>query len=259
MGKKTKVLITVKTYPLPSRQYKELVCTAGVLEDGSMIRLYPINYRYRPYCQWFSKYQWVEIEIEKNDKDPRPESYRPIERTTINPIGEPIRNWEERSIYVLKQYLNTMCYLNNLPLYQRSLAIIKPERVTDFKIKKDAKKWKPEWQTLFDQQELFGPQRKPLEKIPYKFSYEFRCREPGCKGHKMQIEDWEIYALFRKMRDKYQSEEVALQKVKDKFLDEICGAGKDTHFFVGTMRRYPKSWIILGAFYPPKGEPLLDL
>jgi len=26
-----KVLITVKTYPLPSNKYQELVCTAGVL------------------------------------------------------------------------------------------------------------------------------------------------------------------------------------------------------------------------------------
>jgi hypothetical protein len=31
---KARVLITVKTYPLPSGKYEELVCTAGVLEDG---------------------------------------------------------------------------------------------------------------------------------------------------------------------------------------------------------------------------------
>ena len=32
--KNQKVLITVKTYPLPSSKYEELVCTAGLLEDG---------------------------------------------------------------------------------------------------------------------------------------------------------------------------------------------------------------------------------
>lgn len=37
-----KVLITVTTYLLPSRSYEELVCTAGILEDGSWIRIYPV-------------------------------------------------------------------------------------------------------------------------------------------------------------------------------------------------------------------------
>lgn len=42
---KKKVLITVKTYPHPSATYQELVCTAGVLGDGSFIRLYPVDFR----------------------------------------------------------------------------------------------------------------------------------------------------------------------------------------------------------------------
>ena len=70
MGEKVKVLITVKTYPLPSESYNELVCTGGVLEDGSFIRLYPIDFRYRPYWEWYKKYQWVEVEVIKNEKDP---------------------------------------------------------------------------------------------------------------------------------------------------------------------------------------------
>ncbi|MPM62092.1 hypothetical protein SDC9_108958 [bioreactor metagenome] len=40
-----KVLIAVKTYPTLSEKYDELVCTAGFLEDGSWIRLYPIPFR----------------------------------------------------------------------------------------------------------------------------------------------------------------------------------------------------------------------
>ena len=39
---KQKVLITVTTYPLPSRSYDELVCTAGILENGQWIRIYPV-------------------------------------------------------------------------------------------------------------------------------------------------------------------------------------------------------------------------
>lgn len=50
-----KILITVKTYPIPSTKYDELVCTAGVTEEGEFIRLYPINFRDLPYDQQFKK------------------------------------------------------------------------------------------------------------------------------------------------------------------------------------------------------------
>lgn len=39
-----RVLITVKTYPIPSSKYDELVCTAGVTEAVDFVRLYPINF-----------------------------------------------------------------------------------------------------------------------------------------------------------------------------------------------------------------------
>ncbi len=112
MPERMKVLITVKTYPLPSEGYQELVCTAGVLEDGSHVRLYPIDYRYRPYWQWFKKY------------------------------------------------------------------------------------------------------------------------------HRMMIEDWEIGQLYRTMRDKFGEERVAIEKVKDKFLSQMCAPDVDTHFFVGTVLKF---------------------
>jgi hypothetical protein len=58
---KTKVLIAVMTYPHPSESHQELVCTAGITEAGEWVRLYPIDYRYRPKNQQFRKYQWIEI------------------------------------------------------------------------------------------------------------------------------------------------------------------------------------------------------
>ena len=112
MGERVKVLITVKTYPTPSSKYDELVCTAGVREDGSFIRLYPIDYRYRPYWQQFQKYQWVEVEIERPTRDPRPESFRPVGE--IRPLGPPIgssNNWAERKQYVFAEGISKMCEL----------------------------------------------------------------------------------------------------------------------------------------------------
>ena len=40
-----KILVTVKTCPTLSRTYGETVCTAGVREDGSWVRLYPVPFR----------------------------------------------------------------------------------------------------------------------------------------------------------------------------------------------------------------------
>jgi hypothetical protein len=40
-----KILITVKTYPVISKKYQETVCTAGLREDGSWVRLYPVPFR----------------------------------------------------------------------------------------------------------------------------------------------------------------------------------------------------------------------
>lgn len=190
----TEVLITVKTYPLPSETYMELVCTAGVREDGSFVRMYPVDYRYRPYEQWYKKYQWVEAQLEKNDKDPRPESYRPVPGTPISPIGDRLdtkRKWAERRKYVLAREPSTMCQLNACARNEVSLGIVKLKEAQKFVVEPTAAEWPAKAKAQMEQQHLFGPKRKPLEKVPYKFSYRYVCEDPACRGHQMQIEDWE--------------------------------------------------------------------
>jgi hypothetical protein len=44
------------------------------------------------------------------------------------------------------------------------------------------------------------------------------------------------------------------KKIEAAMLEEY-----DTHFFVGTVHQHPKSWIIVGLFYPPKTLPTPDL
>jgi hypothetical protein len=85
-----KVLITVKTHPIPSSKYDELVCTAGVTEAGDFVRLYPINFRDLSYSQQYKKYQWLEVDATKHTgRDSRKESYRP-QCESIRLIGEPV-------------------------------------------------------------------------------------------------------------------------------------------------------------------------
>src|ERR1017187_3704953 len=67
------------TYPHPSESHQELVCTAGITEAQKWVRLYPIDYRYRPKEQQFRKYQWIEIGLAARGakNDDRKESRKP--------------------------------------------------------------------------------------------------------------------------------------------------------------------------------------
>ena len=72
---KERVLITVKTYPTLSRKYGETVCTAGVREDGSWVRIYPVPFRRLDEEEQYTKYDWLECRLVRNSTGsatPRP-------------------------------------------------------------------------------------------------------------------------------------------------------------------------------------------
>ena len=132
-----RVLITVKAYPHPSSRYDELVCTAGVLEDGSWIRIFPIQFRFLKNQQQYRKYQWIELDLYKNLEDFRPESYRPanvdLSDLEIGDFITPSNKWHTRRQYCCPEGLvyTSMSALiedakdSNLA---RSLATFKPAR-----------------------------------------------------------------------------------------------------------------------------------
>ena len=66
---KQRILITVKTYPTLSRKYGETVCTAGVREDGTWVRIYPVPFRRLNEDQKYSKYDWIECRLQRNTLD----------------------------------------------------------------------------------------------------------------------------------------------------------------------------------------------
>ena len=256
---KTEVLITVMTYPHPSQRYQELVCTAGITKDGEWVRLYPIDYRYLPSHQQFRKYQWIEAELAERGQgnDPRKESRRPS-LDSIRLLGEPLdtqNNWETRRQIADKLPVHTVKELQTL--YDRdktSLGIVRPAHVLDLKIEKSDSEWKPEQQSVLNQLQLFGPQTKQLAKIPFKFSYVFRC-EDSSKPHNAMITDWELGVLYLKEVDRLGDEHKAAESVRHKFFDELCGSDKDTRFFMGTTLPY-NAWIVLGVFWPPRNPQM---
>jgi len=246
------------TYPHPSQEYQELVCTAGVTEDGKWVRLYPIDYRYRPSHQKFRKYQWIEVELAEqgSENDQRKESHRPS-LDAIRLLGEPLKpknNWQDRRKIIDKLPLHTVKELKDLYDEDKtSLGVVRPTRVLDLKIEELDPDWKPAQQQALSQLKLFDPQPKHLAKIPFKFSYVFEC-EDSSKPHNAMITDWELGVLYLKEVDRLGSKQQAAESVKNKFLNELCHPSKDTLFFMGTAFPY-NTWIVIGVFWPPKALP----
>jgi hypothetical protein len=262
MTETIRVLITVKTCPIPSVKYDELVCTAGVTESGDFVRLYPINFRDLPYSSQFKKYQWIEVEATKHTgRDSRKESYRP-NSDTIHLIGEPIEtkdNWSERAKYALAKRSRSMEDLAaQKELDKTSLGIFKPKKVHDLVITHADSEWKPDFLNALKQQRLWETRtasKEPPRKVPYKFQYKFECDDPRChRNHQMMIEDWEISQLYWNCIDGGSFPEDACKKVKQKFLDQICATDRDTHFYVGTVLAHG-TWVVIGTFWPKFSQP----
>lgn len=267
----TRILISVKTYPTLSATYDELVCTAGFKEDGSWIRIYPVPYRKLKYADQYEKWQWIEIDIVRNTKDFRKESYRPAVLDKDIIIGETIpttNNWILRKEIALKNVYTDMSTLiqeaKDINI-GRSLAVLRPKKVIDFiwepcerewdKNKLDAIIAKQSQNNLFDNEEtkkIF----QIAKKLPYKFSYIFTT-EDG-KKRALMVEDWELGALYWNcLKSANGNEEVACQKVKEKYFDYMVNKC-DLHFFLGTTQKFhmvgPNPFIIIGVFYPIKED-----
>lgn len=260
---KERILVAVKTYPVLSDSYMELACTAGFRQDGSWVRIYPIPFRLLPSTSQFKKYQWIEMELAKNTQDPRPESYRPVNRDDIT-LLESIsteRAWEERKRIILQ---NNTIHTNLASLIQQannnvlSLSIFKPREIVDFLIEETDREWdqkklaalkaNQQQQSLFEEmQEEF----KVMPKLPYKFSYRFKDDEG--KVSTLMIEDWEAGQLYWSCL-KGSDEKTATEKVRQKYLDDFAKT-KDLHLFLGTTRQYhgwaKNPFVIIGTFHPP--------
>lgn len=263
-----KVLITVKTYPTLSTKYDELVCTAGFLEDGTWVRIYPIPFRKLEYEKRYKKYDWVEVDLVKNQNDFRPESYKPWSIDSAFTVVDHLdtsNNWEERKKFVLQKVYTS---LEKLKIEARdetirtSLATFKPTELLDFVIEPVEREWDKSKLTALkakaQQMQLFQNAENPFDvvnKLPFKFSYRFK--DDSGNVSKLMIEDWEIGALYWKMLEKYEThdrEAKACADVRKKYWDDLA-LTKDLYLFLGTVyesqiKNYPNPFIIVGTFHP---------
>jgi hypothetical protein len=259
-----KILITIKTYPIPSSKYDELVCTAGVTEAGDFVRLYPINFRELDYAKKYQKYQWMEVLAERHiGRDVRKESFRP-DTSSIKMLGEPLTTddglWTTRARYVLAKKAQSMEELEERKKLDRtSMGIFQPATVRDLKVTPSSSDCKDSFKAALNQQRLWenrSTTRQPPRKVPWKFQYCFECDDPRCKkNHRIMIEDWELGALYWREVDRGATAEEAAKSVRHKFLEEICSPLRDTYFFAGTVLAYG-TWVIVGTFWPKRTAQL---
>lgn len=265
MTKREKILVTVKAYPTLSEKYGELVCLGALTEEGSWIRIYPMPFRWFEELKRFEKYTWVEMPLLRNSSDPRPESFRlqGWDYEILHKLGTK-NYWAERKkiVYKTKLYDSMSVLKDKAKANELSLATFNPSKITDFVWEEVDREWDSKkleralmelrQKSLFQSNE-FVNDFHVISKLPYKFMYKFEDKDGN--SSKLMIEDWETGQLYWNCFKKYDSEQKALEKVKQKYLEDMVSK-TDLLFFLGTTRRYhawaKNPFLIVGTFYPQK-------
>jgi len=246
------LLITARTYPVPARKGVEVSCTGGISRDGRWIRLFPVPYRFLDNDKRFHKYQWVRVQARKAS-DSRPESFQP-DLDSFQILTAPLSTegfWEERKRVIAPFQSPSLCWLQDKRDRDKfpTLGFFKPKEITRLVIEPDSGQWSDADLARLRQFPLWGKApAMELEKVPFKFSYEFLCDNQGCLGHRLMCTDWEMGQSYRRWSRAYPDWEVAFHQRYEREMIERF----DTHFFVGTVHQHPNSWIIIGLFWPLK-------
>lgn len=256
-----KILILCKTYPSPSAKYVETSCVAGMDEEGNLIRLYPVPFRYIDGDQQFNKWTWISTIIKKAKKDHRPESHE-ISVDTIQ-IGEKIstqRNWADRFFWLDKLSLfNSFDAITQAQKDKNiSLALLKPISLDYLEIKPTTGQWTTEELSKLIQDDaqadLFANTTSPknirtLRKLPYDFYYHYSCNtSTGSCQYKHKIVDWEVGALYWNCIENYKQDwEIKFREKLEKDFSQ-----KNIHFLMGNIHRFQDQWLIISLIYPSK-------
>lgn len=261
-----RILVTVKTYPTLSRKYGETVCTAGIREDGTWVRLYPVPFRRLDQSEQYRKFDWIEPRLQRNVSDIRPETYRPFDHADLVKVGhiDTDHNWRERREIVLgraRVWYNLADLIAAAKSNESSLAVFKPTHLRNFVWdEEDERDWNPErvrqMREATNQLELFADNTwretfKIIPKLPYNFSYRFE--DVAGKESTLQILDWEIGQLFWNCRRRVSTDAEALRLVREKYWGQFSRT--DLHFFLGTTQQWHQvalnPWVIIGVFPIP--------
>jgi len=256
-------MIAVKAAPVPTAQLQESMCVAGIDlgSEPGWIRLFPIPFRDLADDSKFRKYEEVTLHAKRSDSDRRPESWVPIEGSirTGRFFGTE-HGWSARRDRIASVGEWDMCDLiarnrSGSGPETPSLAVVRPAHPPELLItprdQDQLDRWRSLATAIANQPSLFDDPNqatRTYEHAPWRFRYKYRCQGPGCKGHTQTIVDWEVEALWRKVRQR----EGWRDLMRQKFCDVLWAADRDTVLFVGNMEQRPHNFLVLGIFWPPQ-------
>jgi len=257
IGKASRFLMLVKTYPIPSRKYEETVCCAGIdAETRSWIRMYPVNFGSLDEYARFAKWQFIDATWSPSPSDARPES-RKVHQDSIR-AGERLpagSGWEARRAWLDPIVDPSLEWLLDANLSSKqSLGAIRPARIERFIIRAASAATAEQVGRVEQLRMEWTGSTEPkgeLELLPFDFLYRFTCRDDRCKGHEMQIFDWELGQAYRNFRRTYQARHGPNgweAKLRQKYESEL--PSRDLHLLLGTHHRWG-SWLIVGVVAPP--------
>jgi hypothetical protein len=237
--------------------------TGAVREDGSPIRLYPVPLRYLDGCKQYGLYDWIEVPIEKSGADPRPESFK-VKGDAITVVGhlDTRDHWRERREAIFRfrewQFDSVGALKAAQRSSDRSMGIVSIRSIESVTVRhrapEDEAAFRAKWKDIEAQRDLFHPQYKELQYLPYRIRLAWLCAgacdECAASPHNMSVLDWGLLELARKTG----SPEQAASRLRS----ITNPRAHDFKLFMGSFRLRPYQFGIIGLWYP-KLNPQTDL
>jgi hypothetical protein len=246
-----KALIIGRAYPEPSKKYIETVCTGAITEDGQLLRLYPISWRYLDENQQYRLWTWAKFDIRRSCDDKRKESYRVREETitVLSYVESPAERFSllQRGIFPDRETLERQ-YREDWT----SIGLVEIEMV-DFRTTKPRTDW-AQAKPYIKQSHLYVDV-KPLEQSPIDLKLRFRCKNnPSCRTHFCRLIGWEYMEAFRNFRITYGSDLEGIAKIKEAIVSRFSDSGTSAFALLGTHSRYPV-WMVGQLYFFKKDLP----
>jgi hypothetical protein len=256
--REARILVLGTTYPHYSETYTENVCTGGILEDTrALVRVHPLPQRYlepehRPHA-----FQWITVEYQRHQNDPRPESVRVRPDTIRCGDAIPSRAHDERRTHIE----GCTGVFSSVEEVKRawesngtSLAIIRPAEILGVRLEKrgksEARVWRSKARAAMSQQRMHSiiGSVKPIDFPEMRFMVRWRCDDRSCNGHEMGLESWDIHERWRKLFSDPDRE----QKILTTLQTRLDLEKRDLYFYLGNFRGIQWNFGLMGVCSLPK-------
>lgn len=230
--------IIIKAVPRASKKYGETVCCAGVTQDGTWKRLYPVRFRQLMDESQFRRWDWVTFRYRRPTDDTRSESCHVFE-DTITVDGH--LSAADRHEFLDRLFVSSA---KAAAEQGKSLALIRPRNPRFIFKKKKAQAIESERQLFVNagrQTSFLDTDLETLQPLPYAFAFRFEDEEGQ---HTYTCGDWETQATFWKWRQEY-GEDRALAHLSDRYNQEYSSKG--VAFAIGNVLKRQHIWQLLGV------------